>query len=42
VNRFVKEYGEQPLGKFVRNIIGIDVEVTNPIILQIFFISKEI
>lgn len=27
--RFVKEYGEQPLGKFVRNIIGLDIEVAN-------------
>jgi type I restriction enzyme R subunit len=28
-DRFIKEYGEQPLGKFVRNIIGMDIEVAN-------------
>ncbi|MFP9114652.1 DEAD/DEAH box helicase family protein [Flavobacterium sp. RHBU_3] len=28
-DRFVKEYGEQPLGKFIRNIIGLDIEVAN-------------
>lgn len=28
-DRFIKEYGEQPLGKFVRNIIGLDIEVVN-------------
>jgi len=27
--RFTKEYGAQPLGKFVRNIIGLDIEVVN-------------
>lgn len=28
-DRFIKEYGEQPLGIFVRNIVGLDIEVTN-------------
>lgn len=28
-DRFIKEYGDQPLGKFVRNIIGLDIEVSN-------------
>jgi type I restriction enzyme R subunit len=37
-DRFVKEYGEQPLGQFVRNIIGIDVVVTNQLFAD--FISK--
>lgn len=37
-DRFVKEYGEQPLGKFVRNIIGLDIEVANQLFAD--FISK--
>lgn len=37
-DRFIKEYGEQPLGKFVRNIVGLDIEVTN--LLFADFISK--
>jgi len=37
-DRFIKEYGEQPLGKFVRNIIGLDVEVTNQLFAE--FIIK--
>jgi type I restriction enzyme R subunit len=37
-DRFIKEYGEQPLGKFVRNIIGLDVEVTNQLFAE--FIAK--
>jgi type I restriction enzyme, R subunit len=37
-DRFVKEYGEQPLGKFVRNIIGLDVEIANELFVE--FISK--
>jgi type I restriction enzyme R subunit len=28
-DRFTTEYGEQPLGKFVRSIIGLDIEVSN-------------
>ncbi len=28
-DRFATEYGEQPLGKFVRNIIGLDIEIAN-------------
>jgi type I restriction enzyme R subunit len=37
-DRFVKEYGEQPLGKFVRNIIGLDVEIVNQLFAD--FITK--
>lgn len=37
-DRFIKEYGDQPLGKFVRNIIGLDIEVTNQLFAD--FISK--
>lgn len=37
-DRFIKEYGEQPLGKFVRNIIGLDIEVTNQLFAD--FISQ--
>ncbi|SNR33143.1 DEAD/DEAH box helicase family protein [Flavobacterium sp. ov086] len=37
-DRFVREYGEQPLGKFVRNIIGLDIEVANQLFAD--FISK--
>ncbi len=37
-DRFIKEYGEQPLGKFVRNIIGLDIEVSNQLFAD--FISK--
>lgn len=37
-DRFIKEYGEQPLGKFVRNIVGLDIEVTNQLFAE--FISK--
>jgi type I restriction enzyme R subunit len=37
-DRFVKEYGEQPLGKFVRNIVGLDIEVANQLFAD--FISK--
>jgi type I restriction enzyme R subunit len=37
-DRFIKEYGEQPLGKFVRNIVGLDIEVTNMLFAD--FISK--
>ena len=37
-DRFIKEYGEQPLGKFVRNIIGLDIEVANQLFAD--FISK--
>lgn len=37
-DRFVKEYGDQPLGKFVRNIIGLDIEVTNQLFAA--FIAK--
>jgi type I restriction enzyme R subunit len=37
-DRFIKEYGEQPLGKFVRNIIGLDIEVTNQLFAE--FITK--
>ncbi|CAM4071464.1 DEAD/DEAH box helicase family protein [Flavobacterium weaverense] len=37
-DRFTKEYGEQPLGKFVRNIIGLDIEVSNQLFAN--FISK--
>lgn len=36
--RFIKEYGDQPLGKFIRNIIGMDVEVTNKLFAD--FITK--
>ncbi|MEM8522289.1 DEAD/DEAH box helicase family protein [Flavobacterium sp. PL12] len=37
-DKFAKEYGDQPLGKFIRNIVGLDIEVSN----QLFavFISK--
>jgi type I restriction enzyme R subunit len=28
-DRFTTEYGDQPLGKFVRSIIGLDIEVAN-------------
>lgn len=28
-DRFVKEYGEQPFGKFVRSIVGLDIEAAN-------------
>jgi type I restriction enzyme R subunit len=37
-DRFTTEYGEQPLGKFVRNIIGLDIEVANQIFAD--FISQ--
>lgn len=37
-DRFIKEYGEQPLGKFVRKIIGLDIEVSNQLFAD--FISK--
>ncbi|WP_431244222.1 type I restriction-modification enzyme R subunit C-terminal domain-containing protein [Flavobacterium sp. P21] len=37
-DRFVKEYGEQPLGKFVRNIIGMDIDVANKLFAD--FISQ--
>ena len=37
-DRFIKEYGEQPLGKFVRNIVGLDIEVTNQLFAE--FITK--
>jgi len=37
-DRFIREYGEQPLGKFVRNIIGLDIEVTNQLFAE--FISQ--
>ena len=37
-DRFIKEYGEQPLGKFVRNIIGLDIEIANQLFAD--FISK--
>lgn len=37
-DRFIKEYGEQPLGKFVRNIIGLDIEVANQLFAD--FIAK--
>jgi len=37
-DRFIKEYGEQPLGKFVRNIVGLDIDVTNKLFAD--FISK--
>ena len=37
-DRFIKEFGEQPLGKFVRNIIGLDIEVTNKLFAD--FISQ--
>ena len=37
-DRFIREYGEQPLGKFVRNIIGLDIEVTNQLFAD--FISQ--
>lgn len=37
-DRFIKEYGEQPLGKFVRNIIGLDIEIANELFVE--FISK--
>lgn len=37
-DRFIKEFGEQPLGKFVRKIIGLDIEVTNQLFAN--FISK--
>ena len=26
---FIKEYGEQPLGRFIRSIVGLDIEVVN-------------
>ena len=35
---FIKEYGEQPLGKFVRNIVGLNIEVTNQLFAD--FITK--
>jgi type I restriction enzyme R subunit len=37
-DRFIREYGVQPLGKFVRNIIGLDIEVTNQLFAE--FISQ--
>jgi type I restriction enzyme R subunit len=37
-DRFIKEYGEQPLGKFVRNIVGLDIEVTYQLFAE--FITK--
>jgi type I restriction enzyme R subunit len=37
-DRFTTEYGEQPLGKFVRNIIGLDIEVANQVFAD--FISQ--
>ena len=37
-DRFVKEYGDQPLGKFVRNIIGLDIEIVNQLFTD--FITK--
>lgn len=37
-DRFIQEYGDQPLGKFVRNIIGLDIEVTNQLFAE--FITK--
>lgn len=33
--RFVQEYGEQPLGKFVRRIIGMDIEVANQLFSEL-------
>lgn len=33
--RFVQEYGEQPLGKFVRKIIGLDIEVANQLFSEL-------
>ena len=37
-DRFTTEYGEQPLGKFVRNIVGLDIEIANQLFAD--FISK--
>ena len=37
-DRFTKEFGEQPLGKFVRNIVGLDIEVTNQLFAE--FMTK--
>lgn len=37
-DRFIKEYGEQPLGKFVRNIVGLNIEIANQLFSD--FISK--
>lgn len=37
-DRFITEYGEQPLGKFVRNIVGLDIEVVNQLFAD--FITK--
>lgn len=37
-DRFAREYGNQPLGKFVRNIVGLDIEITNQLFAD--FIAK--
>ncbi|KZS39739.1 restriction endonuclease [Aquimarina aggregata] len=34
-DHFVNEYGDQPLGKFIRSIIGLDIEVTNQLFSEL-------
>ncbi len=38
--RFVEEYGEQPLGKFVRKIIGLDIEVANQLFSELIKVEN--